>query len=61
MNAIELDVEGNPSFGTILELLNKAKFFSRAKQSYSGKSKKSHVRPCVRPENKTLAKNAASQ
>ena len=34
----------NPSFGTILELLNQAKFLSRAEQSYSGKSKKSHVR-----------------
>ena len=51
-----------PSFGTILELLNKAKFFSRAKQSYAGKSKKSHVRPSVRAsKNKTLAKNAASE
>ena len=54
-----------PSFGTILELINKSKVLSRAEQSYAGKSQEKSVRPCVRasvrPQNKTLAKNVTSE
>ena len=51
-----------PSFGTRAASARISKVLSRAKQSYAGKSKKSHVRPSVRAsKNKTLAKNAASE